>query len=162
VNIEQGRCAVGALEELGLVEADVGALASDRLEERRAPEPAPPSLGEFGDLVERARGRFERDRRRRERDGLAEARAMHLVESVDRGEAIGAVAERLGISIETADAAHAWAASFPNAPLPRHIVASLGRRKEGGERLAMMEALGGEDEFESLASELAEGLREAG
>jgi hypothetical protein len=152
---------VGALEELGLVDADVGALAGDRLEDRRAPEPSGPSLGEFRETVERGKGRFERDRHRRETAGLAERRAQHLVEAVDAGEAIGSVAERLGISIETADAAHNWAASYPNAPVPRHIVASLGRRKEGGERALMMEALGGEDEFESLAGELAEGLREA-
>jgi len=55
---------MGALEELGLVDADVGALAHDRLEERRAPEPTPPSLGEFADVVDRAKGRFARDRRR--------------------------------------------------------------------------------------------------
>jgi hypothetical protein len=152
---------MGALEELGLVGSDLAGLASDRLEERRAPERAAPSMGEFRETVERGKGRFERDRHRRETAGLAERRAQHLVESVDAGEAIGAVAERLGISIETADAAHAWAASYPNAPLPRHIVASLGRRKEGGERALMMEALGGEDEFEELASELAQGLREA-
>jgi hypothetical protein len=161
-SIEIRRCALGALEELGLMEADVGALALDRLEKRREPEPrrAPPP-SEFAELAERAKGRWERDRWRRETVRLAEARTQHLVESVDAGEAIGSVAERLGISVEAADQAHAFAAAHPTSPLPSHVVGSLGRRKQGRESAAMVEALGGEDEVDALASELAEGLREA-
>jgi len=99
------------------MEADVGTLAHDHVEKPRRPEPrrAPPPP-EFAGPVDQAKGRFERDRHRRDTVGLAEARAQHLVESVDAGEAIGTVAERLGISVEAADAGHAWASSYPNSP----------------------------------------------
>jgi hypothetical protein len=143
---------MGALEELGLVEADVGALALDRLEERRR-APAREPRREF------CREGAKRISRRFERDELARKRAQHLKESVDAGELIGKVAERLGISAEAAEQAYPWAR--PNAPLPPTICAILGRPKQRREHAALVEALGGEDEFDSLAAELAEGLREA-
>jgi hypothetical protein len=82
-----------------------------------------------------------------------------LVEAVDAGESIGVVAERLGVSLplaDLADLAHSHAAA--NLERPVDVRAKLGRVHEAEEPAAMVEALGGEEEVESLAEELAQGF----
>jgi hypothetical protein len=130
-----------ALDELGMTEADLAALATDAPERpkelRRPPAPTPAS----------------EERQRLEERDRAEYRARRIANVAD-DETLDEVAERLEIDSRLADEVYDHATNRrPLRPETLHRLGALGRRRPP--RSEMVAALGGEEALGEIAEAFA-------